>query len=332
MIGHLIQIPNEKPECEIVIYGHQGIGKDFLGFFIGCLIGHNSMGIYSNMDNFLKNFNSEQSQVLVCVLNELNGSNDSNAKNNQLKEKITGKKKRIEKKGVDAFFTKCYNRMFGFTNNENFGYIEKTDRRYCLIKADNSVAQQKEYFEPLWKDAYDIDMIKLAFGYYANRNISNFTPRNPPITQYKQELKEKCLSTPIRFLKYIFIEMEHVKQERLLDYGDKKEEKKEIEHEIDEIPHINIHTDEFYRAYRNFCSQNTSKILQKITFVSQLKEWGFVASKFRMTEIKKTKLTRDLYGKYGLQYGNNKVGFSIGKDELLTNFRLNFKDPTYCLE
>lgn len=343
-IAHMIQKPDDRAECEIVIHSDQGAGKDCLGQFIAHLIGEKYKATYGNLDDYCRNFNAEQIGKLLVVLNELDGQSSNNsksAKNNSMKNKITDPKMRLEKKGIDAVFIDSFIRHLGLTNNEDCVYLEKSDRRYCLIKASNEFAQNPTYFVPLWKQIKSIKFLKVAFAYYAKRDISNYSPRNPPMTNYKKQQKERCLNSSLEFIKYIFTDLEGEEEEpprSLLNLEEEKEEKDEVdivieEEKFDEFRKVDFycHTDAIYMGYKQWCLENGNRQVKRRTFVSNLEQWGINQERMRVKKyIQDSELSMIFYNKYvDNKYGNQKMGYILNKFSMLKCFRKNLRDSEY---
>lgn len=339
-IAHLIQKPEERAESEIIIHSVQGNGKDLFGNFIAHLIGTKYKCGYGNLDDYCRNFNAEQVGKLIVVLNELDGQSSTNsksAKNNQMKNKITDPKMRLEKKGIDAIFIDSFIRHLGFSNSVDCVYLEETDRRYCLIKANNKFAQNEVYFNPLWKEIENIEFLKNAFAYFAHRDISKYNPRNPPVTQYKKDQKERCLNSSIEFIKYIFTELysEGDIHPKLLNFKKKYDSDSDSDTDTDsedeEEIDFHCHTDALYSGYKQWCSENGNRTVKRKTFVGNLDRWGIKEQKrFRLKYlVAKCPLVSIFYNKFELVIGNQKTGYSMNKHQLVNIFRKQLRDPVY---
>jgi len=353
-ISHMIQHPEEVAEVQIIIHGDQGNGKDLFGEFIAFLIGTKYKSVYGSLDDYCRNFNAEQAGKLLVVLNELDGQSSTNsksAKNNQMKNKITDPKMRLEKKGIDAIFIETFIRHLGLTNNLDCVYLEETDRRYCLIKANNKFAQNPNYFGPLWIEIKDIDFLKTAFAYFANRDITDYKPRNPPMTKYKKEQNERCLNSSIEFMKFIFTDLESMEDEELprlmklrreskeekgeqdSDFVDSDSEVEGDEVELEKFKKVDFHchTDALYSGYQQWCKDDGNRSVRRKTFVSHLDRWGI--KELKRIRIKKEVIDCPLisafYNKYELTIGKQKNGFRINKYKLVNIFKKQLRDKDY---
>ena len=251
-IAHMIQKPAEKIDQFSVYQSEQGMFKDGLHELNKKLLGENLVISFESVDDFFSNFNSEQSCKLLIVINEISeggiGVSDGMKRHNKLKGLITGKKLRVEKKGVDAFRVSDYSRYMLFSNFENCIYVENTDRRGVFIKSDNKYANDSVYFKPLWDSLDDLEFIKSAFSYFAHRDISLFNAHRGPETDYKNEIKMKCMNTSLSFIKDLW------------QFKDFDEE-------------FRIHTGDLYQLYKFYCSEyGIGKPLKRLTFKDSLEK------------------------------------------------------------
>jgi hypothetical protein len=255
MIAHMIQCPNQKLDTATLIHSEQGNFKDGFYTFIKNLLNmeENYSIVYNGIDEFFKNFNKEQEGKLFIAINEISeGSSDSPAfkRHNEIKGRITTKKIRVEKKGVDSYWVKDFSRIVAFTNHEKTMMVENSDRRFVFIKANNEMCYNIRYFKPLFECIEDEDFLKMSFAYFAKRNLDNFSPHRGPDSKFKREQKLSCLSSSIQFLKDLWT---------AFDIDDK----------------FKIHTCDLYTLYRKYCNDYGIKtIVKRITFVDNLKKIG----------------------------------------------------------
>jgi hypothetical protein len=252
-IAHMIQKPTEKIDQFSLYNSDQGMFKDGIYQLQRKLLGEDLVISFESVDDFFSNFNAEQSCKLLIMINEISesglGVSDGMKRHNKLKGVITGKTLRVEKKGVDAYRVNDYSRYMLFSNFEGM-YVENTDRRGVYIKSDNTYANDSVYFKPLWDALDDLDFIKSAFSFFAHRDISLFNAHKGPHSEFKNEMKVKCLNSALSFIKDLW------------QYKDLDDE-------------FRIHTSDLYLLYKNYCSEyGIGKSLKRITFKDILSKFG----------------------------------------------------------
>jgi len=250
-IAHMIQKPNERIDQFTLYSSEQGNFKDGMLQFEQKLLGKELVIIFDSVDDFFTNFNAEQSCKLLIGINEISenglGDSDSKKRHNKLKGIITGKDLRVEKKGVDAIRISNYARYMLFSNFDGM-YVENTDRRGVYIKSDSTHANDPVYFKPLWDCLEDLDFIKSAFSFFAHRDISLFNPHRGPDTEFKNEMKVKCLNNSLSFIKDLW---------QFKDLDDE----------------FRIHTGDLYQLYKLYCSEyGIGKPVKRLTFKDSLKK------------------------------------------------------------
>jgi hypothetical protein len=203
-IAHMVQKPSERPDSMIILSGKQGTGKDLFISFIEAMIGQDNVVHIDKMESLLKNFNSSIAKKLLTKVNEISDKGIHIDKHDQLKEKITCKYLTIEPKGFDSYQLDHVSRYIGFTNKDNILNIEESDRRFMMIKTVNDMANNISYHTEIKNEMDNINMIKSAFYYYATKDISKYSPRIIPTTEYKNEQKINSLPYSLKFLYYLY--------------------------------------------------------------------------------------------------------------------------------
>ena len=202
--AHMIQKPYERCDMAIIMTGSQGTGKDLWCNHLSKLIGLDYFLDIASMSILFKDFNSTQGKKLLVKLNEISDKGEHFDKHNQLKEKITATRIRIEPKGFDAYYLENYARYYGFSQHDNIVIVENTDRRFMMIKTNNDKANNQDYFSKILKEADDPVMIQSSFNYYATLDITDFNPRVFPNTIYRDEQKIQSLPYQFKFFYYLF--------------------------------------------------------------------------------------------------------------------------------
>lgn len=202
--AHMIQKPYERCDMAIIMTGSQGTGKDLWCNHLSKMIGLEYFLDIASMSLLFKDFNSTHGRKLLVKLNEISDKGEHFDKHNQLKEKITATRVRIEPKGFDAYYLENYARYYGFSQHDNIVMVENTDRRFMMIKTNNDKSNNQEYFSEILKETEDPLMIQSSFNYYANLDITDFNPRVFPNTSYREDQKIQSLPYQFKFFYYLF--------------------------------------------------------------------------------------------------------------------------------
>jgi hypothetical protein len=202
--AHMLQKPYERADMAIIMTGSQGTGKDLWCTHLSKLIGLEYFFDVASISLLFKDFNASQGRKLLVKMNEISDKGDNFDKHNQLKEKITATRIRVEPKGFDAYFIENYSRYYGFSQHDNVVVVENTDRRFFMIKTNNDKANNQEYFSKIIAESESKEMLQSSFNYYATLDITGFNPRIFPNTDYREEQKIQSLPNDIKFFYYLF--------------------------------------------------------------------------------------------------------------------------------
>ena len=191
-IAHLIQKPYEKPGICIVVQGEQGVGKDTYFDFVGRMLGEYFFNTARASEDVFNRFNGHLKKTLLLKFEEAsfmtNKQHDS-----ALKSLITCEKQAYEDKGAGIIKLDSYVRVVMTTNAEVPVPIEQTDRRFMLVKASSERMGDLEF----WKSTHAVlnkkSTLEAYYMYLLNLDISNFNPRDRPITEYYETVKESFI-------------------------------------------------------------------------------------------------------------------------------------------
>ena len=202
--AHMLQKPYERADMAIIMTGSQGTGKDLWCNHLSKLIGLEYFFDVASISLLFKDFNASQGRKLLVKMNEISDKGDNFDKHNQLKEKITATRIRIEPKGFDSYFIENFSRYYGFSQYDNVVVVENTDRRFFMIKTNNDKANNQEYFSKIIAECDSTEMLQSSFNYYATLDITGFNPRIFPNTDYREDQKIQSLPNDIKFFYYLF--------------------------------------------------------------------------------------------------------------------------------
>ena len=184
-LAMMIQKPAFRCPVNIVIRGEQGSGKSMIGDFIGTKVfGSKFYCYYSSMTSFLDNFNSEQEQALLIVLDEINSGGEAFKKSDALKSITSRTMKTINKKYGARYTVPDYSNMVFMTNNSSILRIEQGDRRYFMLNSSSDRLGDDEYFNQL-AAADNLDAGYALFHFLMDYDLSSFNYGKIPTTEWK---------------------------------------------------------------------------------------------------------------------------------------------------
>lgn len=208
-----IQFPARKNNIATIMKSIQGVGKDsFFDWFGNEILGSK---YYLNIQglNQLENFNALLSCKLLVVLNEFE-LKDSIGNYEKFKALITNVVNVINEKHEKQRKEKDYTNYTLLTNNIISFKIEAGQRRLTATEANNSIANNKEYFDEKYKYIYGRDkhgeyvgkdFIAPFFDFLMRRNVANKDWINTRVqTEYYKTLQDYSVSPLIRFFEYLY--------------------------------------------------------------------------------------------------------------------------------
>ncbi len=250
-IADMIQVPHLIRGPSHLFYTSPGMGKGMLANFMGRLLGRDHVITFADISTYFSNFNSEQSNKLLKIFEEVSEKGDAFHKHDRLKGDQTKTHDRIEPKGIDAYSIRHCARYWYFTNNENSLYIENNDRRHTLHRANNRYADNTEYFDKLWPLIKNEAFCRLAFEYFSERKYKTKTVLTAYNTKYKNEQKISNLPNGIKFI----IDLIESDFEGVVRDGDR------------------VSLKEMGEAFKEWCSEHGTKYNLN-AFKSQIKKIG----------------------------------------------------------
>jgi len=264
-IAHMIQKPAERPGVNILTYGEQGCGKGTTAQFLEVLVGIQHYMIFNNIDDFVAKHNSDQQGKLLIFLDEVgDNSKGSHKVHNIIKSKTTEKRMKINPKYIAPYMINNYARYISASNFENNLRIERTDRRFLCLEVSSEKLNDISYFKPLYKELNNIEFKKIAFKYFATRDISNFEPSKIPNTKLKNKQKMSQLQT-VQFL----IDLFNKGLERECYRGEFIENKDESGYDK-----ITIGKSDLYKLYVDWVKEGNDVLRRKTHFSKDLEKMG----------------------------------------------------------
>ena len=198
--AYKIQHPAEKIGASIVITSLlEGVGKNtFFDFFNHHVIGSEFGILTGSIDELISKFNDQFETKLIICCDELKNNGNQFAHTDELKKLMTQKTRNVEAKYMSSR-SNCpdYSDYVFFTNNWGVIKPSMSDRRFCCIEANVDRANDHEYWATIY--ANNTDKVGEHFFYYlANMDLTQFNPRDIPMTEWKRDLKDFSLDPIVK--------------------------------------------------------------------------------------------------------------------------------------
>jgi hypothetical protein len=191
-IGQKLQCPATKhPIALCFLKSKEGSGKGSFSLFLEKLFscGSSSHISFNNLQSFASSFNAIQAKALWIVLEEIS------AKRNCLKEysgflkaKISDNTLLCEPKGKERSLVPWFSNLILFSNDFNVLSCSKNDRRLVMFTSDSSKANCKEYFTQIYAELADLKVMRAAFDFFADLDVTEFNYRAIPYSRLKEKL------------------------------------------------------------------------------------------------------------------------------------------------
>ena len=202
-IAQMIQSPAQKSTC-ITMISKQGAGKGTLMKLLECMMGEKKVMETTNpAKDVWGNHNSLMVDSFFVNLNEVS-QKDSYEAEGRIKGLITDINLTINPKGKDQFVMKSYHRWFVTTNHED-GAMKTShdDRRNLIIRSSDDLIKNEEYFNRIYGLLRNDNFIATCYQYFKTLDLSDFSVRDIPITEYQKDLQELSVSPLELFLQHI---------------------------------------------------------------------------------------------------------------------------------
>ncbi|KAA6375915.1 MAG: hypothetical protein EZS28_028558, partial [Streblomastix strix] len=184
----------KKTETAIILKGLQGIGKNvFTNVLCELLVGYSSMNI-TDIDDFVGKFNTAIENKMLAIANEMKNFGESRMSNMEaLKSINTESSFEINEKYVPKHEVENVVNIMIVTNNIYPLKIENSDRSYVVCECNPVHRGDLAYFTTLC-NSFDEDFYNNLFTFFMTRDISQFNPRNIPMTQAKKDIIKASVS------------------------------------------------------------------------------------------------------------------------------------------
>lgn len=203
-LANIIKYPWKKTEVLILIFGIEGCGKGIIiDFFANRVLGHHLsfQTATPGVDLFSK-FAVGTHRKLLCFCDE--AGEDMKTNHDQLKNLITAKTIRIEKKGQDIRTEENFTNVIVASNNAGSVRVSPADRRVVAFQCDERYKGNYNYFTSLAEATNSDECAKLMYEYLLRYDLSpdyNFQAHRP-MTKYYETLQVASLPIFWRFWSY----------------------------------------------------------------------------------------------------------------------------------
>jgi hypothetical protein len=260
-LARKLQKPYKLTNTALIFRSKEGCGKDsFFNWFGNKVLGRQ---YYLNEDKtelIFGRFNDCIENKIIVVINETSGQ-DTFKLVNTIKNAITRIINKIEYKGMTPFDNTNNIGFIFLTNNKNALKIDLEDRRFVAIECNNLIANNKDYFDDLYKE-FDNDQIARAFYDYLmsiDCDKYDFTG-NRPETDFYKNMQEQNVPIVAKFF-----------EEQIYKYG-KKEPVKTYK--------------DLFGHYLNYLQEGNFKYeITKLKFAMELKEYEGITKKHSMNGV-----------------------------------------------
>ena len=152
-----IKTPEEMIRVAIMLFGEQGIGKDFfIQFFSDFVLGRHLVADMIGIHEAVCDFNHHLQGKKLCVVNEMASTkNEFRSNFDKIKPFITNKNIDIQRKGIDKYQVENISNWIFFSNHRDSMYIEKGDRRYICLEGGNVYKGNHAHFKSVKEQCFN---------------------------------------------------------------------------------------------------------------------------------------------------------------------------------
>jgi len=241
--ANIIQRPAYRSCVCLILYSlDEGVGKNMIINTLEMCIGDLYVNYITDVANqlFGKHSSAEMNKLLI-VMNEVKGK-DTYANTDLFKTRITDDKREVELKGKEAFQLVNYCIYIVNTNNLSSANAGEKDRRFCVLDCNNSMINDKKYFQLYDKNINkNPEAIRCIFEYLKTYDIQKIVPdylfsQARPKTEMYQELVESNTNKDWDFICKIVYDNKYRNDVMTISYA------------------------ELWNKYKNYCSDNNYDI------------------------------------------------------------------------
>jgi len=177
-LAHIVQKPEEKATVVPVLISEQGAGKGLLMDYIMKKILGNRYTAVNSADELTAKFNAKLSKKFLTFIDEATWRGD-HKEDGILKRFTASPTMTIEEKFGASYDMENFSRYLIASNNPEAVAMEKGNRRYVVIEANDKLANDLSFFGPIAdkiKNTNETKIIQAFYAFLLARDLSKFNP------------------------------------------------------------------------------------------------------------------------------------------------------------
>jgi hypothetical protein len=199
-LARKLKKPYKLTNTALIFRSKEGCGKDsFFNWFGNKILGRQ---YYLNEDKtelIFGRFNDSIENKIIVVINETSGQ-DTFKLINTIKNAITRIINKIEYKGMTPYDNTNNIGFIFLTNHKNSLKIDLEDRRFVAIECNNDIANNKIYFDELYKEFENDDVAIAFYNYLMSIECDNFDFTGlRPETEFYKNMQEANIPIVAKF-------------------------------------------------------------------------------------------------------------------------------------
>jgi hypothetical protein len=113
-----------------------------------------------------------------------------------------------ECKGKDRVSVPNFSSVFIYSNEMKIVKVDRRDRRMMFYEPCSSkYANRKEFFDQVYREINDVQLMRNCFQYFLDRDISGFAYQAFPVTKLRIKIQNCSDQIELRWLRYLFTEI-----------------------------------------------------------------------------------------------------------------------------
>jgi hypothetical protein len=181
-LAYNVQNKGQKILWMLIIRGHQGTGKSYIGDILLNMLGETNVSMPSN-DEIHEIYTGWLKSSHLIIIEELMARGRLELMN-KLKPIITQSIVQIREMHKPTYKMRNVANLIAFTNYDDSIILDKDDRRYCMIYSDVQ-PKSSMYYKKLWD--WTRKNYSAILHWFLNRDLKNFNPQShAPMTQGKK--------------------------------------------------------------------------------------------------------------------------------------------------
>lgn len=181
-IAHIFQRPKERPSWHLMLPSDTGTGKGFLvESMLHPLLKHTS--VVSSYSKITGQFSTLPEDNLLILFDDCKAK--SNSVQTQLKSLLSEERQYVEHKGQQGKMVEIFVRYILASNEKKPLHLDESERRWFVLTYMGHRVDRAETQQAI-KDLADWlaqpESLCKVYNYFMNVDLSDFNPKNPPIT------------------------------------------------------------------------------------------------------------------------------------------------------